>query len=574
MLTRPRLILAAALVASPLAAWLTLASEHDDNALRTTVSVLFVSWSYVGAGLVALARTPGGFGSLLCAAGLAVQLAALTDANGSIPFTVGLIVSSLWIGLLVHALLAFPAGRLPSRAAVAIATAAYAVVTVGQLIVLLFDDLAGECPDCPDNAVLVTADPDAAAALDAVVGTSGAIVALAVAVVLARRWRSASGPLRRALSPVVATGGASIVAIALVYAAYVLAPGAEDVPAWVALILLAAFPYAFLAGLLRARLARAAVGRLVVELGEAGPDRELRDSLSRALRDPGLSVAYWRPEAQGFVDGGGRPVALPENGERTASVIERGGEPVAALIHDASLEQDPELIEAVAAAAGLALDNERLQAALRARLEELRASRARIVDAHATERRRLERNLHDGAQQRLVALALELGMAESRMDAEPARAREMLTRARGELGVAIEELREIARGIHPALLTDRGLGAALEALASRTPLPVATELELDGRLPHAVEAAAYYVAAEALTNVVRYAGASQVVVRVTHDADQAVIEIADDGRGGADPAGGTGLRGLADRVEALDGRLDVLSPRGGGTRVRATFPSR
>jgi signal transduction histidine kinase len=161
-------------------------------------------------------------------------------------------------------------------------------------------------------------------------------------------------------------------------------------------------------------------------------------------------------------------------------------------------------------------------------------------------------------------------MAEARMDAEPTRAREMLTRARGELGTAIEELREIARGIHPALLTDRGLGAALEALAGRTPLPVATEVELDGRLPEAVEAAAYYVAAEALTNVVRYAGASQAVMRVTHVADQAVIEIADDGRGGADPAGGTGLRGLADRVEALDGRLDVLSPRGGGTRVRAT----
>jgi signal transduction histidine kinase len=204
---------------------------------------------------------------------------------------------------------------------------------------------------------------------------------------------------------------------------------------------------------------------------------------------------------------------------------------------------------------------------------ELRASRARIVDAHATERRRLERNLHDGAQQRLVALALELGMAEARMDAEPTRAREMLTRARGELGTAIEELREIARGIHPALLTDRGLGAALEALAGRTPLPVATEVELDGRPPEAVEAAAYYVAAEALTNVVRYAGASQAVMRVTHVADQAVIEIADDGRGGADPAGGTGLRGLPDRVEALDGRLDVLSPRGGGTRVRATFPA-
>jgi signal transduction histidine kinase len=367
-------------------------------------------------------------------------------------------------------------------------------------------------------------------------------------------------------------GGAAIASIALLYASYVVSPEATEVPSWIAVVLLGAFPFAFLAGLLRMRLARAAVGQLVVELGDAPPEGELRDALSRALHDPGLNVAYWRPETHDFVDGGGHTIALPQSGEpRTASLIERDGEPVAALIHDASLAQDPELVEAVAAAAGLALENERLEAALRARLEDLRASRARIVEAQATERRRLERNLHDGAQQRLVAVALELGMAEARLDANPAR--DIVTQARTELSLAIEELRELARGIHPALLTDHGLGAALEALAGRAPLPVTVELELgQGRLPDAVEVAAYYVAAEALTNVVKYAGAREAVVRATRSAGWAVVEVVDDGSGGADASRGSGLRGLADRVEALDGRLDILSQRGGGTRVRAAFP--
>jgi signal transduction histidine kinase len=566
-------IVATALVASAVAAWLILTSGHEETAVRTLTLTLVLSWSFIGAGLVARARSHGRFGSLMCAVGLALYLTALGDANASIPFTVGMIVAGIWIGILVHALVAFPTGRLGSRTAVATVVAAYAIVTIGQLAVLLFYDLAADCPECPDNAVLITVDDTASSVMDAAVSTVGALIGLAVVVELARRWRSASGPLRRALAPVVATGGAAIATIALLYASYVVAPGLSDLLSWLALALLGAFPIAFLAGLLRMRLDRAAVGQLVVELGDTPPEGRLRDALSRALHDPQLSVAYWRPETHDFVDGSGRAVALPQDGEqKAASVIERSGEPVAALIHDASLAQDPELVEAVAAAAGLALENERLEAALRARLEDLRASRARIVEAQATERRRLERNLHDGAQQRLVAVALELGLVEARLEANPAR--DILTQARSELGLAIDELREIARGIHPALLTDRGLGAALEALAARTPLPVTVELDLgDGRLPDAVEEAGYYVAAEALTNVVKYARASEAIIRVTRGPSFAVIEVADDGAGGADPARGSGLRGLADRVEALDGRLDVLSPRGGGTRVRATLPT-
>jgi signal transduction histidine kinase len=202
---------------------------------------------------------------------------------------------------------------------------------------------------------------------------------------------------------------------------------------------------------------------------------------------------------------------------------------------------------------------------------ELRRSRARLLEASDVERRRLERNLHDGAQQRLVSLSLMLRLAQARVESEPDQAEHLLGQASDELAQALEELRELARGIHPAVLSDRGLNAALEALISRTPLSVELEL-LDGRLPEPVEAAAYYVVSEALANVAKYAEASSVAVSIASVNGHAVVEIADDGIGGADPAKGSGLRGLVDRVEALDGHLEVESPLGKGTRVRVEIP--
>jgi signal transduction histidine kinase len=205
--------------------------------------------------------------------------------------------------------------------------------------------------------------------------------------------------------------------------------------------------------------------------------------------------------------------------------------------------------------------------------EELRASRARIVEAGDAARRRLERNLHDGAQQRLVALSISLRLAEAKLAMDAEGARELLAASREELSQAIDELRELARGIHPAVLTDRGLDAALEALTAKVPLPV--ELTLPGeRLPAPVEAAAYYLIAEALTNVAKYADATSARVAVTRLDGTVTVEVADDGVGGADPANGSGLRGLADRVAALDGTLVVDSPQGSGTRVRAEIPVR
>jgi PAS domain S-box-containing protein len=215
----------------------------------------------------------------------------------------------------------------------------------------------------------------------------------------------------------------------------------------------------------------------------------------------------------------------------------------------------------------------RLNAELQARLEELAASRARIVTAGDVERRRLERNLHDGAQQRLVALSLSLRVALARLESDPAAARATLADAGEELALALAELRELARGLHPAVLSDRGLGPAVETLAGRSPVPVEIDAMPGERLPGPVEAAAYYLIAEALTNVAKYAHASTVRVRVASSDASVVVEVSDDGVGGADPATGTGLRGLADRVEALGGSLEVVSPAGAGTSLRAAIPS-
>src|SRR5262249_10142429 len=319
--------------------------------------------------------------------------------------------------------------------------------------------------------------------------------------------------------------------------------------------------------------ARAGVSDLVVELARMPAPGRLRDALAHALRDPSLELAYWIPESESYVGIDGRPVDVDAGEGRAVTLLERGGHRVAALVHDPVLRENQELLDAVSSAAGLALENERLQAELRAQLEELRDSRARIVEAADNARRRLERNLHDGAQQRLVALSVALGLAERKLTTDAQQAAAMLQAARGELTVALEELREIARGLHPAILS-RGLAVALEGVAERSPVPVQLHVDGGARPPPLVEAAAYYVVSEALTNVARYAHASAATVRVTRNSERLRVEISDDGLGGAAITKGSGLQGLRDRVEAIDGRLDVWSQPGRGTRVIAVLPLR
>jgi signal transduction histidine kinase len=298
----------------------------------------------------------------------------------------------------------------------------------------------------------------------------------------------------------------------------------------------------------------------------------VREALAESIGDRRLAIAYWLPERSSFVDEHGLPVDLPEQGSgRTWTAVEHEGRRVAAIIHDAELDARPELVRAAAAGSVLALANERLKAELRARVEEVRASRARIVEASTDARRRLERDLHDGAQQQLVALSLDLQLIKNRVSGDP-RAVSLLESSIDKLTAALAELRELARGIHPAILSERGLAAALPSLVERVPVPVECDVGVKDRLPSAIEAAAYFVAAEALTNIAKYSGATTASVCVRRADDCIEVEIVDDGVGGADPAAGSGLRGLEDRVAALGGSLSVHSPPGEGTMVVARLP--
>jgi signal transduction histidine kinase len=301
-------------------------------------------------------------------------------------------------------------------------------------------------------------------------------------------------------------------------------------------------------------------------------DAPVREVLAESLGDRNLSIAYWLADREEFVDEAGHPVPMPQPGsERTWTAVDREGQRVAAIIHAAHLEASPELVQAAAAAASLALDNERLKADLRARVEELRASRVRIVEASNAARRKVERDLHDGAQQQLVALALELQLLRTRVGGNP-EALELIDGIDGKLRAALEELRELARGIHPGILTDRGLAVALDALVSRAPLPVKQEIDLPERPPAPVETVGYYVITEALANVLKYAEADSAVVRAHYAGEDVIVELEDDGNGGADERKGSGLQGLRDRVATLDGTLMVIAEPGTGTLVRARIP--
>jgi signal transduction histidine kinase len=297
-------------------------------------------------------------------------------------------------------------------------------------------------------------------------------------------------------------------------------------------------------------------------------------ALSRALGDPSLAVAFWLPAEHRYVDTDGQAVDLGGSARvtRAVTMLEDGGRSVAALVHDPSLLDEAGTVDACAAAAKLALENARLQAELLAQLGEVRASRARIVSAGDAERRRIERDLHDGAQQRLLGIRLSLRLARGRLDGESGDLDDLLTEAEAELAGTLEDLRALARGIHPAVLTEEGLSAAVEALARRASVPVTLAALPDRRLPAQVEAAAYYVAAEALANVAKHAHATAVTVSVKPTDDRLVIDIRDDGAGGARATAGGGLVGLQDRLAALDGLLLVEDSPGTGTCVHAEIP--
>jgi signal transduction histidine kinase len=502
----------------------------------------------------------------MVAAGFANFISTLSWTTSDVTFTLGQALDLLPPVLFLHVFLAFPTGRLRDPFERALVASAYIAAVVLQVTRMTFGGFGG------DNLLEITHNEEAALhTLRVSLLTMSAFCLAGVAVLLVRSQRGRQ--LRRSRVVLVDAFALGLVMIACLYISAAFDGPAVQQIRWATFATLGIAPLVFLAALLKARLARSAVGDLMLELRSEPAPGDLRDALARALRDPSLELAYWLPDYEVYVDLDGRPVELEDLEGRGSTLIDRDGEHVAILIHDSALEEEPELLDAVRAAAGITLENDRLHAELRARLEELRGSRARIVEAAQTERQLLERNLHDGAQQRLIALSLNLSLLEGRIDGDP-ETKAGIDNARKEIAASLKELREIASGLHPAVVSGHGLEVALEQLAARAPLPVELNVGIDGRLAEPLEVAAYYVVAEGLANIAKHAQAATARVDVATQQGELVLEIVDDGIGGADSERGSGLRGLADRVEALDGRLRVWTPSGGGTRMKAEIPCR
>lgn len=533
----------------------------------TPVDVVFrlVGGSFAACGLVAWRRRPDSrTGALMTATGAAFFVSPLL---GQLPHplaqTAAAWLPDLWVVFMVALLLTFTSGgRVRTRADRALVGVVAFEVAVLAPLWLMFSEHDG-------NLLLVTPLPDVSATVDFVQRSVLAGVSLATTAVVGRRFVRASTAARRALLPALAGCGCLLLFAALLVVDLVTGERSQLL-LWFAACSIALVPVAFLVGLLRSRLARGMLADLFRDLRTMRPP-QLQAELSRLLADPQLTIAY--PADDGLLhDTAGRRVVPPAPGEgRSVLPVVRDGRPVAVLLHDSSFDDDPELLDAVGGAAMLARENSDLHSELERRLVELAASRERILTTADAERRRIERNLHDGAQQRLVTVALRLTLLRRSIRDDPDEAETIAQAAAAELTASIDELRELARGIHPAAL-EQGLVVALESLVVRSPVPATLDADPGPEPPEAVALAAYFVAAEALTNVARYAQASSAEVTVRRSGSGIVVTIADDGVGGADPAAGTGLRGLADRVEAAGGRLRVGPQAGGGTVVEAGLP--
>jgi signal transduction histidine kinase len=547
------------------------------SSVPNAVASIAVAWTFLAAGVVAWARRPESrVGILMALVAYWLLERKLQYSHDDATFTFGFLFGELGITVaFAHAVLAYPSGRLRTAFERWFIGVSYVAVVAFSAAQLMVWDTAKTCiwsdaycaEPRPSSLLEIHGDPELFDTIrDAyTIFVYGGLAVLFIALVVNRIVHLTYAG-RRLLAPLmIAAVFASTRAVFEAVLHFVPHSHAvSEAVYWWQVAGQIAVPLALLAGVLSAHLARGSVADLVVELSHIQPG-EVRDALARALHDPTLYVAYWLPMRRAYVDEEGRPIELPDDGRRVTKL-----EDVAAILHDPDL--DPQLVEAAGAAARLALHNARLQADVRAQLDKVQESRRRIVTAGDEQRRRIERDLHDGAQQRLVALALELRIAQRQLGQNDPELERLLGEAVGELQVAVEELRELARGVHPAVLTEEGLGGALESLAARTPLPVRIASAPEERLPAEIEAAAYFVACEAIANAVKHSRASVIRVSAQRANGKLVIEVEDDGVGGAHENGGSGLRGLVDRVEAHGGTLRVESEPGRGTRVIGELP--
>ncbi|WP_230885058.1 sensor histidine kinase [Planomonospora sp. ID82291] len=560
MTVRPR-IATAAITASAVAAWLFLVALPEGHRGPLWTLGVVVGVSFLGTGITAWRLHPRNrVGPLMAAVGIAwLPQQFLIGTAAPPPLVVWLGACGLWAGLACHLFLAYPTGRLDGLPSRILVGAAYAesVVLPGAAAAARADlpEPLRSLPPLVDGIRWQT-----------VVVTGAAVVGLSVL-----RWREGSVAQRHAVTPVVA---ASLVATVAFVADHVAAGWGWGMQPLFVYTMFGAFitvPLAYLGSLIRRRIDHGRVADLVVRLRSRKQPDGLENALAAVLHDPTLRVGYWTADQDRYVDTEGGPVDLPpkESG-RVMTRVDRGGARLAVLLHDAALLEQPLLVEAACAAASLALENERLTADLKARLRQLAASRARMLRWGEAERRRIERDLHDGVQQRLLSVAMTLGLAEA--TARPDRRDALIGEAKASVLAALDDLRAVSHGIHPPVLTERGLPGAVKELAAVAPVPVECVIDAVEPLPPAVESAAYYIVNEALANVTKHARANRAWVRLARSEDRLEVEIGDDGRGGADPARGSGLRGLAHRAEANGGRLRLDSRKDGGTVLRVTMP--
>ena len=531
------------------------------------VADVLAGWSFavVGAALWTRYRSRW-IGGLAIAVGLAIFLPDLRWFENSITWTLGSMVSDVHLILLAWLVLAFPDGRLDRVERLYVASIS---VYFAALAILghLFQDPFPGCEECPPSFLLIRVDAE----LNNLIWGVGqvlnlAIVGLLVALIIRKR-NSATPAARRALSPVI--WALWPIALALVLAFLEPLVGSGDAGAQAVLIIerlaLIAFPAALIAGVVRSRLDMARIGDFALALEDAITSTELEARIGDALGDPTARLVFSSNGGEGLIDVHGRTIQV--GSARSKAVIHASdGEDVGAIIYDPAV--DDVLAASVSAAATLAVRNERLRAELRRHLLQIERSRERIAEAAIEERRRIERDLHDGAQQGLLALGANLSSIRAKADGEVGG---QLDEVIEDLKVTVESLRDLARGVHPPILTDRGLAPAIETLAEHASVPVELHLTSE-RFRPSVEAAAYFLVAEALVNAIRHANATSVVVNASCAEGWLTVEIADDGYGGADTRGGTGLQGLKDRIEALGGDLQIISPTGGGTNLKARLP--
>jgi signal transduction histidine kinase len=545
------------------------------------VAELAAGWALIGAGVAESGRRPARRGGLLlAAAGIGWFLTEWSNPGLGSPaaFTFGLIASALAAPLVAHAALAYPAGRLDSRWYLGFVWFAYvsAGLMLGLLPALFFDPGRQGCSLCPANLVLVRSEPDLVGELLRIGLVLGLVSMLALVAVGTVRLARASRPLRRMLLPVLAPAGFYLLLAAADFAHSLprgtLGNDPLDYRLWLGqALLLLMMALGVATAWVRDRRTRSAVVRLVIDAAQSSPPGGLRDILAGMLGDTGLELSYPVGEPPRYVDAGGQPASIePDQGQQVTPMA-RAGRTVAFLRHRAGLLDDPGMADGVAAAARLALENERLQAEVLAQLQDLRAAQARIVVTGDAERRRLERDLHDGAQQQLVGLSLALRLACPQPSVAAPRLVSVIHQADRELRLAIGELRELAHGIYPAVLVDEGLVGAVEAIVDNSSIPLTIQDLPRERLPPPVEAAGYFLIAEA-SRLVGLAGAESVTVAARHDAHRLVIQVMSVAAAKSGHDIEAGLFDIADRVGALGGQLCIGNNPDGVITIRAEIP--